>query len=457
MESEATTLPDNLAEKLTAAVTVGDVIQPPAIKPADPSAAHEQIVTPWDVQGSVSSDGQQLAIDYDKLIDQFGTRRVDAALLERFERLTGHRPHILLRRGTFFSHRDFNAILDRYEQGKPFFLYTGRGPSSDSMHLGHMIPFVFTKWLQDVFDVPLVVQLTGSDDTLSLILFFSSHTKTLDDEKFLFKHELKPEQTHDFALANAKDIIAIGFKLEKTFIFSDYDYVGGAFYKNVSKISRQITLSQARATFGFNDSDNIGKIHFGAIQAAPSFSNSFPQIFGIKSDIPCLIPCAIDQDPYFRLTRDVAHKLKYPKPSLLHAKFFPALQGPQTKMSASDVNSSIFMSDMPNQIKNKINRHGFSGGRETEEEHRRLGGNTNVDVSYQYLSFFLEDDEELATIGEDYRAGRLLTGQLKARCIKMLQEFVGTFQERRKRVTDDEVKAFMDANRQIVPSLGKKN
>jgi hypothetical protein len=76
----------------------------------------------------------------------------------------------------------------------------------------------------------------------------------LDDEKFLFKHELKPEQTHEFALKNAKDIIAVGFKLEKTFIFSDYDYVGGPFYKNVSKISRQITLSQAKATFGFGDS-----------------------------------------------------------------------------------------------------------------------------------------------------------------------------------------------------------
>ena len=69
-------------------------------------------------------------------------------------------------------------------------------------------------------------------------------------------------------------------------------------------------------------------------------------------------------------------------------------------MSASDVNSSIYMSDMPNQVKNKVNRHGFSGGRETEEEHRRLGGNPDVDVSYQYLSFFLEDDEELAQIGE---------------------------------------------------------
>jgi tryptophanyl-tRNA synthetase len=165
-------------------------------------------------------------------------------------------------------------------------------------------------------------------------------------------------------------------------------------------------------------SDNIGKIHFAAIQAAPSFSNSFPQIFGEVSNVPCLIPCAIDQDPYFRLTRDVAQKLKYPKPALIHSKFFPALQGPQTKMSASDVNSSIFMSDTPAQIKNKINKHGFSGGKETEEEHRRLGGDTEVDVAYQYLSFFLDDDEELAKIGE--------VGGILHVCVKQLISFLFT-------------------------------
>lgn len=58
------------------------------------------------------------------------------------------------------------------------------------------------------------------------------------------------------------------------------------------------------------------------------------------------------------------------------------------------------MSDTPAQIKNKVNKHGFSGGRETEEEHRMYGGDTEVDVSYQYLTFFLEDDEELKTMGE---------------------------------------------------------
>lgn len=57
--------------------------------------------------------------------------------------------------------RELNRILDRHAQKKPFYLYTGRGPSSDSMHMGHMVPFMFTKWLQDVFDCPLVIQLTG--------------------------------------------------------------------------------------------------------------------------------------------------------------------------------------------------------------------------------------------------------------------------------------------------------
>ncbi|KAK0198790.1 hypothetical protein F5146DRAFT_1020985 [Armillaria mellea] len=399
-------------------------------------SSHDQVVTPWDVQGSVSSDGKQQAIDYDKLIVQFGTRKIDEAMLQRFEKLTGKKPHVLLRRGLFFSHRDFDKLLDRYEQGKPFFLYTGRGPSSDSMHLGHMIPFVFTKWLQDVFDVPLVVQLT-------------------DDEKFLFKQSLKPEQTKAFGRQNARDIIAVGFDLSKTFIFSDYDYISGPFYENISKISRQITYSQAKATFGFTDSDNIGRIHFAAVQAAPSFSNSFPQIYGTISNIPCLIPSAIDQDPYFRLTRDVAQKLKYPKPMTLYSKFFPALQGAQTKMSASDPNSSIYMTDKPAQIKNKINKHGFSGGQETEEEHRRLGGNTDVDVSYQYLTCLLEDDDEIVKIGEDYRAGRLLTGQLKAKCIEALQKFVRDFQEKRAKVTEETVSAFMDANRNIAPTLGK--
>ena len=48
----------------------------------------------------------------------------------------------------------------------------------------------------------------------------------------------------------------------------------------------------------------------------------------------------------------------------------------------------------------QINKYAFSGGRDTIEEHRKHGGNTEVDVSYQYLSFFLEDDAKLQKIKE---------------------------------------------------------
>ncbi|GAA6061007.1 hypothetical protein JCM10212_001063 [Sporobolomyces blumeae] len=393
----------------------------------------EQVVTPWDVQGAVV-EGVQMAIDYDHLINSFGTKHIDDALLERFERLTGRKPHLLLRRGTFFSHRELNLILDRYEQRKPFYLYTGRGPSSDSMHLGHMIPFVFTQWLQDVFDCPLVIQLT-------------------DDEKFLFKPSLKLEQCNTFAYQNAKDIIACGFKPEKTFIFSDLDFVGGPFYRNVVKISKLITARQSQQTFGFKLDDNVGKWHFVAIQAAPSFSSSFPQIFGTKTDVPCLIPCAIDQDPYFRLTREVAQRLKYKKPALVHAKFIPSLLGAQSKMSASASESSIYMTDSPKMIKDKINKYAFSGGQISVEEHREKGGNPDVDVSYQYLTFFLDDDEEVKKIADDYRSGQLLTGELKQKTIAMLQEFVKAFQERRAKVTEETVKVFTDSTKQIDPTL----
>ena len=62
-------------------------------------------------------------------------------------------------------------------------------------------------------------------------------------------------------------------------------------------------MNEVRSTFGFTPEHNIGKIAFPAVQAAPSFPDSFPHMFGARKDLRCLIPCAIDQDPYFRMTR----------------------------------------------------------------------------------------------------------------------------------------------------------
>lgn len=112
-------------------------------------------------------------------------------------------------------------------------------------------------------------------------------------------------------------------------------------------------------------------------------------------------------------------------------------------MSASDPNSSIFVTDSPKQIKAKVNKYAVSGGGETVEEHRKHGANLAVDVPYRYLQFFLDDDERLEKIGEEYGAGRMLTGEIKAELIQVLSDMVQRHQTARAAVTDDVVEAFM--------------
>ncbi|KAL5099318.1 hypothetical protein RYX36_003645, partial [Vicia faba] len=318
---------------------------------------------------------------------------------------------------------DFAEILNAYEKGDKFYLYTGRGPSSEALHLGHLIPFMFTKYLQDAFKVPLVIQLT-------------------DDEKFLWKN-LTVDECRRLARENAKDIIACGFDISKTFIFSDFDFVGGAFYRNMVEVAKRVTYNQAVGIFGFTGEDHIGKVSFPPVQAVPSFPSSFPHLFSGKDNLRCLIPCAIDQDPYFRMTRDVAPKLGYHKPALIEALFFPALQGETGKMSASDPNSAIYVTDSAKDIKNKVNRHAFSGGQDSVEKHRQLGANIEVDIPVKYLSFFLEDDAELEHIKKEYGAGRMLTGEVKQRLVQVLTELVERHRTARANVTDEMVDAFM--------------
>lgn len=97
-------------------------------------------------------------------------------------------------------------------------------------------------------------------------------------------------------------------------------------------------------------------------------------------------------------------------------------------MSSSIASSGIFLSDMPEQIKQKIIKHAFSGGGKTLEEHRKNGANLEVDVSYQLLRYFMKDDEELARIGVEYSSGRMLTSEVKRIAVQEIQKLVANFQ-----------------------------
>jgi len=354
-------------------------------------SSDEFVVTPWHVEGD---------IDYDKLIKQFGTQKISNDLLLKLQKVTGE-DHFMLRRGVFFSHRDLNLILENYEKGKDFFLYTGRGPSGHT-HIGHLVPWVFAKWLQDKFNVTMYFQLT-------------------DDEKFFAKQDLSLDQTTNFAFENALDFIALGFKPEKTKIIVNTKNIK-TLYPIAAQVAKKINFSNTKAVFGFTNDTNVGMIFYTSLQSAPCFIE----------DKQVLIPLGVDQDPHFRITRDIAPKINKIKPSLIHNIMIPSLLGPGGKMSASDEKNTIYTTDSPEVVKKKINKYAFSGGQPDIDEHRKIGGNPDIDVSYQYLRIFFEpDDNKLKKIYDDYKSGKMLTGELKSILIEKINEFLSVHQQKR--------------------------
>lgn len=354
------------------------------------------VVDPYNVEGEV---------DYDRLITEFGLEKINSKLLERIEKSAGEL-HPMLRRGIFFAGRDLKFILDEYDKGNKFFLYTGLGPSGP-VHIGHLLVWYFAKWLQDKFDVELYFQFT-------------------DDEKFLYKN-MNYEEIQNWLKENMLDVIAVGFDSKKTHFVIDTQHAG-LLYPEAIKVAKKITFSMIKSSFGFTESNNIGSIFYTAMQTVPSF---LPSVLEGKK-IPCLIPHAVDQDPHFRLTRDVLPKIGHYKPASIQCSFLPPLTGSTGKMSSTEAVKGILSTDSASEVKKKINKYAFSGGRETLEEHQKYGGNPDIDVSFQYLKYmFEESDEKLKELEEEYKSGKLLTGDLKKYTIEKINEFLAKHQKRR--------------------------
>ena len=375
----------------------------------------EAEVNPWDVKGKV---------DYEKLISHFGCERITQQQRERMLNITKkngvNKLHHLIEREIFFSHRDLDQFLSALERGESIYIYTGRGPSG-GMHVGHLLPFKFTCWLQRAFNAQVVIQMT-------------------DDEKFLFR-DMSVDEVETALIDNIKDIIAVGFDPERTFIFSNYAYMG-VMYPLVTRIQKLVTGNQLKGIFGFELTNNIGMWAFAPTQAAPSFSDAFPHLFPPGKNMWCLIPQAIDQDPYFRMTRDVAPRLGYNKPALMHSKFFTSLQGPKGKMSAHDPTTAIFLTDTQDEIRTKIMKYAFSGGQSTAEEQKRLGANLDVDVAYQIMLHFCEDDAYVDHIGQQYKSGQMMTSKIKSIAAEFVQKLISEHQHTRAMVTDETIRKF---------------
>ena len=361
----------------------------------------EFVVTPYEVRGH---------IDYARLREMFGTQELTPELLAKIHHIAGGDLHPLLTRGIYYSHRDLAALLDGFANGKPFFLYSGRGPSGP-LHTSHLVPFDLCLWFQRRLGVPMYIQIT-------------------DDEKFWARSGLTREETAQWGLENLYDILALGFDPKRTHVFFDSRSIA-ALYPLAIRVARKIPYSTVKAVFGFEPSTNIGLVFYTALQSVPCFWPSWAE----GHAVPCLIPCGIDQDPHFRVTRDIAEGLGYPKPSLVHSQMVTGLLGDAAMSTSGDrPDNALFLNDPPETVERKV-RNAFTGGRATVEEQRRLGATPEVCAIWAlWRTRFAESEDKFQEVTAGCRSGALLCGECKGQLLERVHKFYRYHNEARERV-----------------------
>ncbi|HLD10616.1 MAG TPA: tryptophan--tRNA ligase [Candidatus Nanoarchaeia archaeon] len=340
--------------------------------------------------------------DYNTLCDKFG--------IDKFFKILPKisNPSLSMRRGLIFGHKDFQVILKAINEKKDFVMMTGLMPSG-RFHLGHKM----------IAEEIIYYQKLGA-------------------ECFIAVADLEAYLTRNISLEQAKEIaidqyllnyIALGLKPNKVHFY--FQTNGTKSYMNLSKmISKKTTFNEITNIYG---ETSPVKIVSALTQVADILHPQLKEFGGPK---PTVVPVGADQLPHINFTRDIAYRMssefKFISPSAVFNKVLPGLKG--GKMSSSDITSYIALTDSPKDTAKKIKNYAFSGGQATVEEHRKKGGNPDVDISYQLLRFGLEEnDKKLEKIYDDYKSGKLLSGELKEILIEKLTRFLEQHQEKREK------------------------
>jgi len=352
---------------------------------------------------------KQLEQDKEKLINSFGAKRK-----EELKEIPDFR---LFRSGLISSHRDFDSFYQRLKAGEKSAIVTGLNPSG-RLHLGHI----------GVFDTLLFFQ-----HNYNATVYFPLS----DDESYV----ANKIESQEIGLKNSFELVreslALGLDPKKTKFIIDQIYTN--IYNFAIKLSKFINFTTIRAVYDYTDSNNIGLIFYPAVQSVHIL---FPQLFNIRN---VLVPIGLDEDVHIRVCRDVAERGGYEKPAVLHSSFLPGIDG--KKMSKSKGNA-IFLYEDEESIKKKISQ-AFSGGRPTIEEQRRLGGNPEIDVACIYLKKLFYDKEEGDKLYKDYRAGRLLSGDVKKLLLDEILVRVRKFKENYNKITSKEMISSILTNEDI--------
>jgi tryptophanyl-tRNA synthetase len=312
------------------------------------------------------------------------------------------------KKGLVYSHRDFDKFFRALKKGEKCAIVSGFN-ASGTIHLGHKIVFDINLYFQREYGLPVFVPIS-------------------DDESYVTGKAKSQEEALKNALKLGKELLAYGFDAKKTYFIIDQIYTN--IYNLAIKLSKKVTLSEIKAAYGYKNEDNVGMHFYPSVQSAHIL---LPQEkFGIKH---VLVPIGPDEDSHIRICRDIASRMGYEKPAILHSVFLPGIDG--NKMAKSR-NNAIYFNDDKKTIIRKVNR-AFSGGQKTIEEHRKKGGNPDVDIACLYLSVFFLNEKESKELFSKYRKGDLLSRDVKNMLKERLLGLIGGFQERLKGISDNEL------------------
>lgn len=354
-------------------------------------------ITPWEVEGEV---------DYEKLVKEFGVSQLKE-LPKEFEK------ELIFRRKVVFAHRDIQRILEAKKNKSPFVMMTGLMPTG-RFHIGHALIA-----RQMVFWQKLGAKIYVAVADIEAYL---TRNQSLEDSRRIALNEY------------VKNYIALGLNKKNLDIYfqssrSSSAKKSNAYYRLQNILAKHVTFNEFKGVYG---EITPGKMLSSLLQASDMLH---PQLPEFENLLPVVVPVGIDQDPHLRLARDISKRvkeIKFIQISSTYNVFMPGLSG--GKMSSSDPNSFIAMTDTKNEVENKIKRYAFSGGKETLYEHKKSGGNPDVDVSFQYLKmFFEEDDKKLEIIYNNYKSGKMSTKELKDYAIKKINAFLEKHQKNLKK------------------------
>ncbi|MBI2110224.1 tryptophan--tRNA ligase [Candidatus Woesearchaeota archaeon] len=337
--------------------------------------------------------------DYDKAITELGIEPISTILKKLPQQ------HHYFTRHLVFGHKSLQIVLEAVKQKKPFVMMTGLMPSG-KFHFGHKI----------IADLMLYFQSLGAECYITVA----------DIESYLMRNIPLAEARKIAIEEYLINYIALGLQPRKTTFY--FQSEGPKSYMNLSKfVAKKTTLNELKDIYGEMTTDKLIAV---LTQIADILHPQLDENDGPK---PTVVPVGVDQLPHINLSRDIATRFKaeyrFIQPSAIFSKMLPGLKG--GKMSSSDPDSAIFLTDTPETVAKKIHKYAFSGGQATIEEHRKKGGNPDIDICYQWLTFLEEDDKKLEKIYNDYKTGKLLTSELKEITIKKINMFLKEHQKKR--------------------------